>query len=186
MRAKFLSFAALLICAAMLFVCGCVDTKPQYKPSVTPHPTEEQTETTSAPQDGAEPAETQQAATPEPTLEPDADVDALGNRIIGAEHFIRYIGFKDLNVYEEEGDTFLDGIITNSYPQPLVCAVNMIYRDEFGGELARAQLKTRDGNYMLVLAPGDNIVFAEILTDISLVGMEYTLEFESSTGVHPE
>ena len=88
-------------------------------------------------------------------------------------------------VYEYEGGTFLDGIVKNSYPEPLVCAVSIVYYDGEGGELARAQLQTRDGQYLLVLEPGDTVVFAGIPTDMTLVGLEYMLEFDMATGVHP-
>lgn len=179
--------AAALLAALLtvMLLSGCINTAPKYYPSVTPGPTaaptEEQTAYTEPPA-----AEATEEASPEPTVIREGEVDAMGNRINGAEHYIRYISFRDLVVYEEEGDTFLDGVIVNSYSQPLVCAVDIVYRDEGGGELARAQLQTGDGNYMLVLAPGDNLVYATILTDSSLLEMEYTLEFDSSTGVHPE
>ena len=51
---------------------------------------------------------------------------------------------------------------------------------------AAAQLQTRDGNYLLVLAPGENVVFAHILTDMTLMDKEFTLEFDTSVGVHPQ
>lgn len=172
---------AAALCSVVL--AGCVNVRPEYEAGVTPGPTAEPAAVVTLPPE----------ATPEPTAAPTEDetvipgetVDAMGSVITGAEHFYRYIRFTDLIVYEEDGDTFLDGMVENSYAEPLVCAVDIVYRDEGGGEIARAQLQTRDGNYMLILAPGENVVFAHILTDMSLVSMEYTLEFDTTAGVHP-
>lgn len=172
-----------LICAAAVLCCGCTDTKPQYHADITPIPTEEPT-----PEPTEEPTPTptaQPTATPAATQQSTGGVDALGVPISGTEHYMRYITFSDMIVYEEDGGTFLDGIINNSYPEEILCAVSIIYYDIDGMEIAKAPLQTRDGQYLLVLAPGENVVYATILTDISLVENEYILEFDPATGVHP-
>ncbi len=168
----------LVINAALL--SACIDTAPRTV-NVTPGPTAEPLV-----QETPVPTEAAEEYTPAPTEEFGVVKDALGNVINGAEHYIRYITFTDLVVYEEDGDTFLDGIINNNYPLPIVCAVDIVYCDEQEVELARAQLQTRDGNYLLVLAPGENVVFAHILTDMTLMDKEFTLEFDTSVGVHPQ
>ena len=181
---KTIAAAAAALLAAVL-LCGCVNVRPGYEASVTPGPTQAPTDAPEAsvlPTEAVTPAPTEYV---KPTYIPGESVDDMGAVITGADHFYRYIKFTDLIVYEEDGDTFLDGMVQNSYSRPLVCAVDIVYRDEGGGELARASLQTRDGNYMLVLAPGENVVFAQILTDMSLVGMEYELEFDTTSGVHP-
>lgn len=181
-RAKTVS--ALLAALMLTLACaGCINVRPQYNAQITPGPTGvPSVDRTEEPEPTEEP--TSVPTEEDPALASET-VDAMGSVITGADHFYRYIKFTDLVVYEEDGDTFLDGIALNSYSQPLVCAVSIVYRDEGGGELARSQLQTRDGNYMLILAPGENVVFAHILTDMSLVGLEYTLEFDTTSGVHP-
>lgn len=125
------------------------------------------------------------SATEAPTDEPDKIVDEMGNRISGAEHFQRYLTFRTILVYEEDGDTFLDGMIFNEYVKPITCAVDVVYDDDEGEELARARLQTRDGKYLLVLQPGENVVYARILTDTTLTEREYRMEFDNDIGVTP-
>lgn len=180
---RHVGIAILLSALALLAsLCGCIDAKPVCREDITPPPA-----ATVAPEvtDEPEPTVAEPTDTPAPTMPPADAADALGNPISGAEHFMRYITFKDLIVYEQEGGTFLDGIVSNAYPEPITCAVSIVYYDEGGGVLARAQLQTRDGKYLLVLEPGDTVVYAHILTDITLTGLEYVLEFDASTGIHP-
>ena len=171
----------LLAALLALLLCGCSNSSPVYNADVTLPP-----EATPEPLPTEEPSVTE---TPEPTEAPTprpADaVDALGEPVSGAEHYVRYITFTDMIVYEQDGGTFLDGTVRNTYPEPITCAVSIVYYDAGGSELARAQLQTRDGKYLLVLAPGDTAVYAHIPTDMTLIGLEYELEFDASTGVHP-
>ena len=181
MHSVAINIISVLLCLAALLVSGCINTVPEYRADVTPEPTREPTPAPTAeptPEPTATPA-------PEPTQQHVGAIDALGVPISGAEHYMRYVTFTEMIVYEENGGTFLDGIAVNSYPEPLVCAVSIVYRDDDGAELARAQLKTRDGQYLLVLEPGETVVYADILTDMTLVGLEFTLEYDMSTGVHP-
>lgn len=171
---------ALLI--ALILLSACVNKGPVLIPGVTPEPT-----STPAPT----PEPTEDHSTPEPTEDPAGpqeqkeEYDALGERITGIDHFKRYIIFKDLVVYEEEGDTFLDGVVGNSYPDILTCAVDVVFADADGREIARARLQTRDGSYLLTLAPGDTVVLARIFTDMTLTAADFTLEFDMETGVKP-
>ena len=164
----------------MLFSAACVNNGPIIRTGVTPEPTEAPAILTPEPS-GA-------PATDEPTdapPDPDSEFDELGLRISGAEHFIRYIVFKDIVVYEEAGDTFLDGIAENNYPETIACAVDVVYYDEFGREIARARLQMRDGSYLLLLAPGENAILARIPTDMTLTDKEFKLEFKMDTGIKP-
>lgn len=176
MRKLKLFFAAAL---AVMLCASCVNNSPTIHPGVTPDPTK--------PPATEAPVETE-IPTPDPTDTPapaQEEFDALGERITGSEHFVRYLTFKNLIVYEEGGDTFLDGVVENSYPEPITCAVDIVYTDDFGRELARARLQTRDGSYMLRLMPGETVVLARILTDMTLTGLDFDLVFDMETGVRP-
>jgi len=136
--------------------------------------------------------------TPVPTIDASRDYDALGARITGSDHYQQYLYFRNIQVYEQHGDTFMDGIIYNSYPETLICAVSLNFYEEkkanatpppggwLEGPVASAALQTRDGKYVLYLAPGENTVFAMIPTDMQLTGLELGLSFDNSLGVYPE
>lgn len=72
--------------------------------------------------------------TPSPTPEPvqveemadlSSAYDRNGLLIVGEEHFQQYISFKNIQVYEQCGDTFMDAVAVNEYPDTLVCALNI-------------------------------------------------------------
>lgn len=171
-----------LAALALAVSCACVDIKPGIDPGVTPEPTavpSHDAETTPAPTEDASatrPAETEQAGEAS---------DLMGNIISGPEHYTRYLRFENILIYEEDDDTFLDAVIVNSYGAPISCAVDVVFDDDEGNEIARARLQTRDGNYLLVLEPGDNIVLARILTDMTLTDREYRFEYDKETEVRP-
>ncbi|MBO4384856.1 MAG: hypothetical protein J5854_05505 [Clostridia bacterium] len=168
-----------VLCAALC--AGCVDLKPTLDPSVTPEPTEEPVIVTPEP--------TEVPPTPAPT-DPPRDIteeyDALGLVITGADHFIRYLTFVNITVYEENGDTFVDGMIENAYPEPITCSVDIVYTDSFGRELARARLQTRDGSFLLTLMPGSTVFFARIQTDMTLTDLDFRFVFDMETGIRPK
>lgn len=173
-----------LLLAAVLIICAltaCVNTTPVIHEDITPEQGGR-----AAPNSPAEREDDGSIApTPVPTDLPVDTLDELGNMISGAEHFQRYLTFRTILVYEEEGDTFLDGIINNDYVKPITCAVDVVYDDDSGSEITRARLQTRDGKYLLVLQPGENVVFARILTDMTLTEREYRMEFDKDAGVKP-
>lgn len=177
---KFAAAAAALIAALML--AGCVNTRPIIHGGVSPEQTGRAAINTAKPrEDDAMASE----FVPTPKPEDESGKDALGNTISGSEHFTRYLTFRTMLVYEEDQDTFLDGIIYNDYPKAITCAIDIVYDDDEGAEIARARLQTRDGKYLLVLSPGENVIFAHILTDMTLTDREYTMEFDKEIGIRP-
>ena len=176
------AFHAALAVLMLLSCTACVNNGPTIHPELTPAPTDPVL--TEAPEQ-SEPPEDTPAPTEAVTAAPAERFDALGEAITGTEHFIRYIVFKSITVYEEEGDTFLDGIAENSYPETITCSVDVVYYDDDGGEIARARLQTRDGSYLLLLAPGETVVLAHILTDVTLTDRDFVLEFNMEVGVRP-
>lgn len=173
----------LLLAAVMLAaVSACVNIEPRIDPSVTPEPTAVPThEAVISPA----PTETASGTQPSETEDIGEASDLLGNIISGPDHYARYLRFENIVIYEEDEDTFLDGVIVNGYGLPITCAVDIIYEDEDGTEIARSRLQTRDGSYLLVLQPGDNIVFARILTDMTLTDREYRFEYDKEAGIRP-
>lgn len=177
------AFAAALALAAALTIAlfsACVNTKPVIHPEVTAPPTQRAGMQTPIPTE-----EPDLPATPAPTADQGEAVDAMGNVIAGAEHYSRYIKFLNILVYEEYGDTFMDGIIENSYLFPITCVIDAVFDDDDGTELARARLQTRDGSYLLILPPGETVFFAHVLTDTKLTNVEFRFEFDKDTAIEP-
>ena len=112
--------------------------------------------------------------------------DKNGLLIVGEEHFQQYISFKNIQVYEQCGDTFMDAVAVNEYPDTLVCALNIRFFDEDGTEIASGRVQTRDGQYVLRLENGDNTLFAQIDTDMTLTDKEFRLEYSEDLNVLPE
>ena len=164
---------ALLLC--MGAVSGCVRERPVLLPEYTlPTPTPEP-----MPEPTPEPI-----PTPEPTPTATPDFDALGRFVSSSLHYTQYVSFEMIQVYEQAEDTFLDAVAVNSYPETLVCAVDVHFFEETGGaEIAGSQLQTRDGQYVLVLAPGETTVFAQIDTDIVLTDKPLEFMFDEAFGI---
>ena len=160
-----------------------MSSKPILNPAVTLAPTPTATpELTIAPTPSPSP-------TPSPTSTPQQKLigsyDALGALVATPEHYERYIAFKNIQVYEQFNDTFMDAVATNSYTEPNVCAVDIVFieNDE---TIASGKLQTQDGKYVLILQPGENTVYAQINTDMTLTLMDFTLKYDEGLGVWPK
>lgn len=184
----FTAFKRLLAALAILCLCpglsGCVvDTSAVLRPESTLAP-----EAAPSPAPPPEP-EGAQASPPARSHAPIAGVDTMcdakGEYVSGAAHFQRYLTFKDIQVYEQAEDTFLDAAVLNAYPQTLVCALDVVFLDGEGKELASARIQTRDGQYVLRLPPGETVIFAQIDTDVTLTDKEFELIYNESLGVLP-
>lgn len=172
----------LLLALLCLGLTGCVvNTAAQLRPEATLP-----IAPTAAPAPEAAPAPLPESPAPDgDTPGVSTLYDALGEYISGAAHFQRYLTFENIRVYEQEEDTFLDAVVVNTYPQTLVCALDVVFTDEEGEELASGHTQTRDGQYVLHLAPGENVIFAQINTDVSLTGLAFELIYNESLGVLP-
>ncbi len=167
--------------AALVLICmlaaGCVRQTPALLPEYAlPTPTPEPT-----PLPTPVPTPT---PTPEPTVAP--EFDALGRFVGSKMHYRQYVSFEMIQVYEQAEDTFLDAVAVNTYPEPLVCAVDVCFYEESGAEIALSALQTRDGQYVLVLAPGQTTVFARMDTDIVLTDQNLQFVFDEEFGVVPD
>ena len=115
----------LIAVSVCLLLTGCVNTGAHIVPSVT------------IPPESTQPPEPTPSPTPEPVqVEEMADLSSAYDRngllIVGEEHFQQYISFKNIQVYEQCGDTFMDAVAVNEYPDTLVCALNILFFDEDG------------------------------------------------------
>lgn len=149
---------ALLATALLsLALSGCVDATPVLAGTPTP------------------------AATPTPLPDPfTAEItaapvvtDALGNEILGDDHYWQYLSFGALRVYEYEDGTFLDGICVNAYPLPLDGEVDIVYTTDNGKICGIGKIHNYIGTTLL--ETGSNAIYAEISTDINVTGMEFQL-----------
>ncbi len=175
----FLLLAGICLCA-----CGClVRTAPVLRPELTPAPTQTPSPT---PQPTPEPTPTEAQPSATPVAGVDTQVDALGAYVSEADHFQRYISFEKIQVYEYAEDTFLDGIAISTYPEVLSCGIDVVFFDEDGEEINRARLQTRDGRYVLNLAQGETVLYAQINTDITLLDKDFELQFNETLGVFPK
>lgn len=173
---------AVLFAVCVLVVSGCSNTVPQIRDGVTPPPVTNDAAVTGAPQT-EQPENTQDAA--KTTVSP-GNIDALGNPIMTGDHFTRYISFSDILVYEENGETLVDCIVTNDYPQLLLCAVNIEFYNDEGEVIASGSLQAPDGSFLLALGNGNTHLYARILTDTVLTDKVFKLIFDPQTGVVPE
>ena len=170
----------LLIASAFfmaLILAGCTDISPKLDPGVTPPP---------APETAAPTPEFSEAPAPVFTTSPDEIVDVLGNVIYGSDHFERYISFSDVLVYEQNGETFVDLTVENSYPKLILCAVNIAFYNADGSIIASSSLQMPDGSFMLALPGGKTRLFARVMTDTVLTDKPFRLIFDQQTGVKPQ
>ena len=176
--------AAALIAAAL---CGCVRFESAVDPSVTMPQEAEPTPTAPAEPSPTPEATVKPTAEPTPTEMQHLDVyDELGTFITGSEHYRRYISFENIQVYEQEDDTFVDMQAVNAYPKAILCALHMRFADEDGETVAECRLQTQDGQYLLSLRPGVNTLYAQVPTDMRITGLDFTIEYDESVDVLPD
>lgn len=104
--------------------------------------------------------------------------DAAGETIWTEDHYIRYLTFTNLRVYEYEGGTLFDGVCRNDYPETLNGAFDIVFTDKDGTVIARAPVYTRTGEDGFV--PGETIIYAEINTDMDIRLIPFSLTVTKS------
>lgn len=167
--------AALLMC---FLASGCIDAGPVLMPQYTLAP-----EPTLTPEIIITPEPT---PTPPPTPSPTPLIDVTGLDIEGLDHFQRYLSFRNVQVYEQCEDSFVDAVIVNEYPQTIMCAVTISFYEEEGAEpIAEGKMQTRDGEYVLLLQPGETTLYTQIDTDMRLTAMQFKLSYDAALGVLP-
>ncbi|HPY36581.1 MAG TPA: hypothetical protein PLH38_02000 [Clostridia bacterium] len=150
-----------VLCFGAALLSGCVSQRPVVLPLETLKPKQE----TEADPTPSQPEQSFQEQEPEK--------DALGAVIYSPNHYMRYLTFSNLRVYEYSGGTFLDGICENTYPYALNAKFEVVFFDDKGAETARAELYPQ--NESACFEPGKSAVYADIDTDIDVQLMEFKL-----------
>lgn len=110
---------------------------------------------------------------------PSGPVDAAGRVISDEEtHYAQYISYHNIRIYENGDGTFLDAVCNNAYPETLEGAVDIVFRNENGVEVARAALELADGSF--ALASGENRIYAQINTDMNIQMMDFELKIKQA------
>ncbi|MDD3920636.1 MAG: hypothetical protein PHO41_05675 [Eubacteriales bacterium] len=149
----------LILIAALLaaLLSGCISQQPVWATAPTPSPSPSPT-----------PMPLSQSITPEPR-----PTDARGSVVYTEDHYLQYLSFEEIRVYEYGGGTYLDGVCNSTYPKTLFGQMGMAFFDEDGTEVANTELHSAQ-SFGLVIYPGKNHIYAQIGTDMDVQMMDYT------------
>lgn len=159
------------VCCCVLALCilagGCIGQTPTLTGTPTPAPT---------------PVPTLPPAAQERVAE-EAQKDALGKTIYDVEtHFLQYISFQDIRVYEYADETFMDGTCANTYPEALQGSFEIRFAED--GEIIAAATvlfeNAKDGN---TIPAGTSRIYADIDSDTRIDDLPFT--FEAVAAVSP-
>ncbi len=164
----------LLLLALILFGCSSQEAHLIYLPETTPTP------------------EPQYTPTPPPEPEPinvdpiegdgfRTDVNGIPILNESTHYYDMYLSISQMRIFEENGETLIDAVITNNYPKKLTGGLRIVF-SENGVQYGYATFRTAVGD--LVLLPGENRVYADVLTEVDVQMMDF--EIEVSTPFVPE
>lgn len=108
--------------------------------------------------------------------------DANGVLILDEEnHYLTYyVTLNDIRIYEYGESVFLDGVAMNSFPQTLTGGLRIVFRNENGVNYGYGDFYTADGR--LTLLPGENRVYADILTEVDVRQMNWKIDVIGTFG----
>lgn len=108
--------------------------------------------------------------------------DANGVLILDDEtHYLTYyVTLNDIRIYEYGEGVFLDGVAVNSFPQTLTGGLRITFRNDNGVNYGYGDFYTADGK--LTLLPGENRIYADILTEIDVQEMNWEITVVGSFG----
>ena len=149
---------ALIIALCFALMGGCVDTRPTLLPEVT---LPASAQTTAAP----EASPLQETAVPEEPLVS-----------VAPEDYGEYLLYKNIAVYEQEGQTLMDATIVSEYPGTLVCVLDGVFFRHARRRVARGRLTDGSGQEVLYLNEGETRVYAQIATDMAVTSMDISFE----------
>ena len=109
------------------------------------------------------------------------DLNGLPILNANTHYFEYYLTIDQLRIYEENGETLIDAIITNNYSKTLTGGLCITFYDD-SLKYGYAEFYTADGG--LKLFPGDNRVYADVLTEVDVQQMEF--EFSVSKPFVPD
>lgn len=101
--------------------------------------------------------------------------DALGIPIVSPDtHYADYyVHYYQIRVYEVGNSTLADMVIDNAFSLPLQGEARLVFTGTDGKEYGYGELHTADGT--LTLNVGRNQVYAEILTEVDVQMMEFSI-----------
>ncbi len=104
-------------------------------------------------------------------------LDDMGIPILDEDtHFERYyLELSSIRFYEYGGSTFLDAVYTNTYVKDLAGEARICFYGEDGKMYAYGNIETAEGG-LLLHASSSAYVYAEILTEVSVLNLEYRIE----------
>lgn len=85
-----------------------------------------------------------------------------------------YITLNDIRIYEYEAGTYLDGKLVNNYTQTLSGKLRIIFKNKDGVIYGYGDIYTSGGG--LVAFPGENMIYADILSEIDIRMMDFTVQ----------
>ncbi|MBQ6234737.1 MAG: hypothetical protein IJK54_02375 [Clostridia bacterium] len=156
----------LLILVPLLLGCSVQGAHLIYLPETTPTPTPLFTPT---------PPPEPIPITVDPVTGEGFTTDENGIPILNEQmhYYEHYLSISQMRVYEENGETLLDAVVTNDYPKKLSGGLHITFMDN-GVKYGYAELLTASGD--LILLPGENRVYADVQTEVDVQMMEYTIE----------
>lgn len=109
--------------------------------------------------------------------------DANGIPILNTQthYYENYLTISQMRIYEENGETLIDAIITNDYPGKLTGGLRIVFTED-GVKYGYAEFQTAVGD--LTLLPGENRVYADVRTEVDVQMMDFA--FEVSAPFVPE
>ena len=147
-------------------ICACTSQEAHliYLPEQTPTPAAKETPT---PSPAPEPLELA------PIEGEGFSIDENGLPILNAQthYYEYYLSIGNLRVYEQNDETLLDATITNAFGDVLSGGLRISFYDGSGMLYGYGDLKTAEGP--LRLFPGENRVYADILTEVDVQEMDF-------------
>lgn len=152
-----------LLFALLLFGCSSQEAHLIYLPESTPTPTAQYTPT---------PAPVPESIPIAPAVGEGFRTDVNGIPILDEKthYYNYYLSFSNWRVYEENGETLIDAIIINDYPGKLTGGLCVWFFQD-GVKYGYAEFYTAGGG--LVLFPGENRVYADVLTEVDVQMMDF-------------
>lgn len=158
----------LLLLFALLLIVGCSSQEAHliYLPESTPTPTPMFTPT---------PPPEPKPINVDPVVGEGFKTDVNGIPIMDerTHYYEQYITVSQMRIYEENGETLIDAIITNNYPGKLTGGLRITFTED-GVKRGYADFLTASGDLMLL--PGENRVYADVLTEVDVQMMDFTID----------
>lgn len=158
----------LLLLLALLLIVGCSSQEAHliYLPESTPTPTPMFTPT---------PPPEPKPINVDPVVGEGFKTDVNGIPIMDerTHYYEQYITVSQMRIYEENGETLIDAIITNNYPGKLTGGLRITFTQD-GVKRGYADFLTASGDLMLL--PGENRVYADVLTEVDVQMMDFTID----------